>query len=111
MAIYVPDYTSNKCAVLQNATTIRVYNQRPTVNSTVSYNDYYIQSDYYFNSGTTTFSQYATNLPTCRTDITTNVYYRYDFDKIMIIFTCICLLLYFFAFKPIQRIMGRWLKL
>lgn len=110
MALYVPSYNTSNCVVLSNSETIRVYQSRPCNNCTINYRDYYIHSDYYFNDGVATFSQYST-LPTCRTDITTNFYYRYDFDKIIIIFICILLLLYFFAFKPIQRVMGRWLKL
>lgn len=110
MAIYVPNYNNNKCVVLQNSTTIRVYETRPSYNSTVSYTDYYFTSNYYFNTGTQTFSNYTT-LPTCRTDITTNFYYRYDFDKIMIIFIIIVILCYYLAFKPVSRLFGRWLKL
>lgn len=108
--MYVPSFNSNNCVVLQNSNTIRVYETRPTNNSTINYTDYYITSDYYHNVGQQTFSQYST-LPTCRTDITDNFYYRYDFDKIMIIFICILIIIYFMAFKPIIRLFGRWLKL
>lgn len=108
--IYVPNYNSNNCVVLQNSSTIRVYQTRPTNNSTVNYTDYYFTSNYYSSTGQQTFNNYST-LPTCRTDITTNFYYRYDFDKIMIIFICILIVLYYMAFKPISRLFGRWLKL
>lgn len=108
--IYVPNLNSGNCVVLQNSSTIRVYDTQPTNNSTINYTDYYFTSNYYFNRGTQTFSNYST-LPTCRTDITTDFYYRYDFDKIMIIFICILIILYFMAFKPISRLFGRWLKL
>lgn len=108
--MYVPNYTSGNCVVLQNATTLRVYERIPTNNSTVNFTDYYFTGGYYHTSGQQTFSQYAT-IPTCRSDITTNIYYRYDFDKIMIIFMSILVILYFMAFKPIIRLFGRWLKL
>ena len=110
MAIYVPTINNGNCVVLQNSSTIRVYETRPTNNSTINYIDYYFTSDYYSNVGSQTFSNYTT-LPTCRTDVTTNFYYRYAFDKIMIIFIGILIILYFMAFKPISRLFGRWLKL
>lgn len=108
--IYVPNLNSSNCVVLQNSSTIRVYDTQPTLNSSVNYSDYYFTSNYYYNRGTQNFNQYAT-LPTCRTDVTDNFYYRYDFDKIMIIFISILIILYFMAFKPIIRLFGRWLKL
>lgn len=110
MALYVPNYSSSNCVVLQNSSTIRVYEQRPTYNSSVNYTDYYFTSNYYSNVGTQNFSQYAT-LPTCRTDITTNVYYRYDIDKILMCFIIIVIVVYNLAYKPISRLFGRWLKL
>lgn len=110
MALYVPEFSSSNCVVLYNSETIRVYSQRPTYNSTVNYTDYYINSGYLSNVGSQTFGNYAT-IPTCRTDVTTNYYYRLDFDKICIIFLVIVILCYNLAFKPISRLFGRWLKL
>lgn len=70
----------------------------------IYYTNSYLQTNaYQCNFNTTTNINYN--------NFTDNFYYRYDFDKIMIIFICILFILYFFAFKPIQRIMGRWLKL
>lgn len=108
--VYVPSYNSSNCVVIQSSDIIRVYQSRPTTNSTINYTDYYYRSNYYSNTGTQTFSSYST-IPTCRNDITTNYYYRYDFDKIIVIFMCIVVLCYYMAFKPISRVMGRWLKL
>lgn len=110
MALYVPEFSSSNCVVLYNSDTIRVYSQRPTYNSTVNYTDYYINSGYLSNVGSQTFSNYST-IPTCRNDVTTNYYYRLDFDKICIIFLVIVILCYYLAFKPISRLFGRWLKL
>lgn len=108
--IFIPTYNTGNCVVVQSADVIRVYEKRPTTNSTVNYIDYYYRSDYYFNTGSQQFGTYSV-IPTCRDNITTDFYYRYDFDKILIIFMCIVVLLYFMAFKPIVRVMGRWLKL
>ena len=109
MAIYVPTYNNNNCVVLSNSDIIRVYDTRPCNGCTINYKDYYLHSDYYFNSGTATFSQYTT-LPTCRTDITTDYWYRVDIDKILISVFILLFLIYFLAFRPIQRLSGRWLK-
>lgn len=110
--VYVPNYNNSKCVVVRDSQTLRVYQQRPTNNSTIDYVDYYVNSHYMYSLGVQQFSSYTT-LPTCMNndEITTNFYYRNDFDSIMIIFLSILLLAYFFAFKPISRLFGRWLKL
>lgn len=110
MAMYVPSYNNNNCVVLSNMDTIRVYDSRPCNGCTINYKDYYIHSDYYYNIGTATFSQYST-LPACRTDITTDYWYRVDIDKILICVFILCIMIGYFALKPFQRLMGRWLKL
>lgn len=109
MALYVPTYNNNNCVVLSNQEVVRVYSSRPTTNSTISYTDYYIRSHYISNSGVASFSQYTT-IPTCRTDITTNWYYRQDLTDILMCFMLITLFIYFLGFRPIQRLLGRWLK-
>lgn len=109
MALYVPSYTNGNCVVLQNYYTIRKYATTPRNNSTVSYIDYYFTSDYYSNTGTQTFGA-TTTLPVCRTDITTNWWYRYDLDKILLSFFIIIFIVYYLGFRPIQRMLGRWLK-
>lgn len=110
--LYIPNYTNSNCVVVYNADTIRVYSTTPTSNSSVNYVDYYVNSHYMSNSGTQNFSQYST-IPTCinANNITTDFYYRNDFDSILIIFMCIVVISYFLAFKPISRLFGRWLKL
>lgn len=110
MALYVPVYNSNNCVTLQSNNTIRVYERRPSSNSNINYTDYYVDYGYISNEGIQSFTQYST-IPTCRSDITTNFYYRLDFDKICIIFLTIVLICYYMAFKPISRLFGRWLKL
>lgn len=108
--IYVPIYNNGNCVVIYNSDTIRVYERQPSANSTINYTDYYMNSNYLYNTGTQTFSNYST-IPTCRDNITTNFYYRNDFDKICVIFIVFLILFYFLAFKPISRLFGRWLKL
>lgn len=95
--IYVPDKTNYKCFVVQDTNTIRAYKQVPARNTTVEYRDYYVNSNYMYRDGTQTYSNTAT-LPVCmaNSETTTEVYYRNDFDSILvifIIFTIVCIIL------------------
>lgn len=85
--IYLPNEVySDNCAYVYDKDTIRVYESTPRNNTTISYTDYFINSQYLTKTGSTTFSQYST-LPTCLDyDIfTTNVGYSTYFDKVLII--------------------------
>lgn len=94
--IYVPNYDVTNCAYVYNNNTIRVYDSIPIQGRTIDYTDYYINSHYVYNVGSTTFSNYST-LPTCLSDdnITTSFYYRNDFSDICIIFFVIVIICYF----------------
>lgn len=109
--VYVPSYTSSNCAYIYNSDIIRVYDTVPQHSQTVNYTDYYIKSSYISNTGSTTFSQYST-LPTCisSSNITTDYWYRNDFDKILVILFIILILCFYFPYRIITRIFGRWLK-
>lgn len=98
--IYVPD-TSYSCYVLVNKDTIRAYEQTPfnpgyNQQITINYRDYYITSSYLFVDGSQSFGNYS-QIPVClQKDILTDApYYRQDFDKVMISFTCIFLIMIF----------------
>lgn len=107
--IYVPNYNNNNCAYILNNDVIRVYDTQPRANSTISYKDYYINSQYIYNEGSTTFSQYTT-LPTCITSsrITTDVYYRNDLANILIIFALIVFIGLWCPWRLLLRIFRRW---
>jgi len=84
--IYLPNsVSSDNCAYVYDKDTIRVYDSIPQHNSTVSYTDYFINSQYLTRYGSTTFSTYST-LPVCLDyeDFTTNVGYSTYFDKVLI---------------------------
>lgn len=92
--VYVPNYSNGNCAVLNSSDVIRVYETRPTTNSTISYIDYYINSHYLSNNGTQTFNNYVA-IPNCRNDITTDFYYRNDLSDILFIllmFILVCVI-------------------
>lgn len=106
MKLYVPNYEIGNCAYIYNANTIRVYDSQPTYNRTVDYIDYYYTNHYYFNRGSTTFSNYST-LPTCLndSDITTDYYYRNDFADILLIFFIIVSFTFFFVYLLIKKLL------
>lgn len=95
--IYVPD-TSYSCYVLRDKDTIRAYSRTPynpdryDSSISISYRDYYINSNYLYTDGYQTFS-YNSTLPVCldSSSLTTDFYYRNDLADILIIFTIISL--------------------
>lgn len=104
--IYVPD-TSYSCYVVQSEEVIRAYVQMPSYNTLVDYRDYYIRSDYIYKDGYQQFNQYST-LPVClsKSVLTDEIYYRTDFDSILVIFTILSL---FVLYIPL-RIFFRFFK-
>lgn len=107
--IYVPDYTSSNCVVVRNEEVIRKYETTPTTNSTINYTDYYINSDYIEQPGYQTFNQYA-NIPIClsSSNITTDIYYRVDMYKILIMFFIICIFAFYIPLKVFLRLIRRF---
>lgn len=111
MHIYVPDL-NYACFVVQSEGVIRAYEQNPSYNTNINYRDYYINSNYIYRDGTQNFGSYST-LPNCLNSnvITNDVYYRNDFDKILIIFIILLIFCFYFPYRLISRIFGRWLKI
>lgn len=107
--IYVPDIENYKCFVVRNESTIRAYKEVPTNNATVDYRDYFYNSNYMYQDGSQSFSQYTT-LPVClnSNDITDNVYYRADLDSILIIFTILCVFGLWIPLKVFLRLFRRF---
>ena len=106
--IYVPDKENYKCFVVRSEEVIRAYEEIPTNNSEISYRDYYYNSNYLYNDGTQSFSQYTT-LPTCldNNNITTDVYYRNDIDSILIILFIMFFFIIVIPFKILFRLCRR----
>lgn len=103
--IYVPNLENYKCYVVQNEQVIRGYKVKPTNNSNVEYRDYYINSSYIYKDGIQSFGNYST-LPIClSTDVlTTDVYYRNDLDKILVIFIVFAIICIYFPLKLFSRL-------
>lgn len=103
--IYLPEsISSNQCAYVYDKDTIRVYESMPRYNSTISYTDFFINSNYLTRTGSTTFSQYST-LPNCRDfeDFTTNVGYSNYFDKVLVMSLILIGVVWFFCKTLIRR--------
>lgn len=109
--IYVPDDTIyNQCYVVQSENTIRAYDRIPTNNSNYNYRDYYIHSDYIYRDGSGIWNQYST-LPVCLSSdvITNDIYYRQDFDKILIIFLILSIFCFYIPIRIFCRLFRRFL--
>ena len=112
MKIYVPeDNTYNKCYVVQSEGVIRGYNKVPTNNTSYSYRDYYIRSDYIFKDGSGNWGQ-TTNLPVClSSDIITNdFYYRIDITNILINVLIISIFGIYIPFRIFKALFGKRLQ-
>lgn len=105
--IYVPDLSNYECFYIQSEGVIRGYEERPQANKTINYRDYYINSSYIYRDGVSQFTTYST-LPTClsSTILTDDVYYRLDFDKILIIFIILVIICFYFPGKLFLRLVG-----
>lgn len=107
--IYVPDLTNYRCFVVRDSNTIRAYKNIPYNNSASEYRDYYINSNYLYQDGEQTFSQYTT-LPVCldNSKLTTEVYYRNDFDAILTIFLIMSIFCFYIPLKIFIRLFRRF---
>ena len=107
--IYVPDVENYKCFVVRSDTTIRAYKEIPSNNVTIDYRDYFYNSNYMYQDGSQSFSNYTT-LPVCLNSdvITDNVYYRADLDSILIVFTILCVFGLLIPLKVFLRLFRRF---
>lgn len=110
--IYVPDLENYSCFVVRDETTIRAYEEVPQRNQEVDYRDYYYNSNYLYQDGTQSFGNYST-LPVCLSNdvLTSDVYYRNDFDRILVIIFILLIVCFYFPYRIISRFFGRWLKI
>lgn len=106
--IYVPDLENYKCFVVQSEGVIRAYEKVPVNGNTVNYRDYFINGSYIYRDGYQSFSQYTT-LPVCLSsdNLTNTVYYRNDFDKILIIFIILAIICIYLPLKIFLRLFRR----
>lgn len=106
--IYVPDL-SYACYVVQGEGVIRGYEEMPANNRDINYRDWYIDSSYIYRDGIQSFGNWG-NLPVClqTNQITDEVYYRNDFDSILIIFLIMCIFCFYIPIKVFLRLFRRF---
>lgn len=111
MNVYVPNDFVNYQCIVPNSSYIRLYETKPSPNSSVNYIDLYTTNHYYFTRGTQTFGSYSYSV-NCSSDykLTSNVFYRNDLDSILICFFIISLVCFYFPARIFSRVFGRWLK-
>lgn len=104
MKIYVPDL-SYKCFIVYSEGVIRAYEKVPQNNQEIKYRDYYINSSYIYRDGTQSFGSYYST-PTCLASdvVTDNVYYRNDFDKILVIFLIMSIFCFYIPIKVFSKL-------
>ena len=102
--IYLPSSYLNKPCYLVNNDYIRVYSTTNSQNNVVY--DIYFKNDYMIKQGT---ASYSTSTQCDRINTYTDViYYRYDFDKILITLLIFCIFTLLIPLKVILRLFRRF---
>lgn len=106
--IYVPDLEGYKCFVVRDETIIRAYEEIPQRNKEINYRDYFYNSNYLYQDGVQSFGNYSV-LPICLDNsvLTSEVYYRNDFDSILVIFLIMCIFCFLIPLKLFLRFTRR----
>ena len=101
--IYVPTQYLNNCNIV-NGDYIRSF----TNSQQTQWVDIYINNHYYLRQGSSNYG----NSYTCDriNTFTDNIYYRNDFDQILVIFFILLIICFYFPYRLISRMFGRWLK-
>ena len=106
--IYLPIDNLNDfaCYSIYDKDTVRAYYTKPALDSSSNYVDFYINSHYLQKTGTQSWGQWNSSLPTCLSSdsITTDYYYRNDFPDILLIFIIFAIVGIYLPFKLISRI-------
>lgn len=106
--IYLPINNVNDfaCYSIYDKDTVRAYYTKPALDSSSEYVDFYINSHYLQKTGTQSWGQWNSSLPTCLSSdsITTDYYYRNDFPDILLIFIIFAIVGICLPFKLISRI-------
>lgn len=109
--VYVPDLDNYKCFVVRNDSTIRAYKEVPSNGKEITYRDYYYNSNYLYQDGTQSFSNYTT-LPVCLDNnvLTNDYYYRNDFPSILIMFLIISIFGFYLPYRVFSHFCRRILR-
>lgn len=106
--IYLPINNVNDfaCYSIYDKDTVRAYYTKPALDSSSNYVDFFVNSHYLQKTGTQSWGQWNSSLPTCLSSdsITTDYYYRNDFPDILLIFIIFAIVGIYLPFKLISRI-------
>lgn len=106
--IYLPinNVSDFACYSVYDKDTIRAYRDRPQIDSSSEYVDFFINSHYLQKTGIQSWGQWSNTLPTCisSNSITTDYYYRNDFADILLIFIIFAIVCIYLPFKLFSRI-------
>ena len=107
--IYLPDLENYQCFVVRDENTLRAYEDEPQLNQSINYRDYYINSNYVYQDGVQEFNLYST-LPVCLDSsvLTNEVYYRNDFDSILVILLIMSIFCFYIPIKIFLRLFRRF---
>lgn len=106
----VDNITDFACYSVIDKDTIRAYVNRPQLNSSSNYVDFYINSHYLEKEGTQTWGNYTQYLPVCISSsaITNDFYYRNDLPDILIMFTIFSIFIFLIPIKVFLRLFRRF---
>ena len=101
--IYLPvdNVTDFKCYEIRDKDTIRAYYNKPAINSSSDYIDFYINSHYLEKTGNVSWGQWSQNLPTCinESNITNDIVYRFDYTESIALFSLLVLIMFWIPLK------------
>lgn len=110
--VYLPIDNVNDfaCYSVFDKDTIRAYFNKPQINTSSNYIDFYINSHYLEKEGTQSWGSYTQYLPTCISSsaITTDFYYRNDMSEILVIFIILCIFIFYIPIKVFLRLFRRF---
>ena len=109
--IYVPENYINKfCVEFYGHNVLCVYDKKPALDSDSTYTDFYTDMDYYSKTGYVSWGQWSSSLPVCvpSSNLVSDVYYRVDFPNILMTIFIFLILLFYFSYRIISRVFGRW---
>lgn len=105
--IYLPtEYINMPCYQINNGY-IRAFKTTNNNSYNVVY-DIYVNQNYQVKQTSANFS--SSTVCDSLNVYTDSVYYRNDFDKILVIFFILLIICFYFPYRIISRIFGRWLK-
>lgn len=89
------------CYSVIDKDTIRAYKNRPALDSSSEYTDFYVNSHYLEKTGVQSWGNWQSNLPSCisSNSITNDFWYRNDLPDILIIFIILVVFVTYFPRK------------